>query len=101
MATMYLPLSFDPSAFEKIWDTLIDSLSTAEGFQASTSGWVVEEQQNDKVDGNCKAWVVAIGWASVDAHNNAKGKHPAVQYVREAVLPGTTMYHASFRKAIV
>jgi hypothetical protein len=100
MATMYLPFSFDPSTFERIWDTLIESLSAAEGFQASTSGWVVEEQHNDQVDTNCMAWVGAIGWASVEAHHNAKGKHPAVQGVREAILPGTTSYHASFRKAV-
>jgi hypothetical protein len=101
MATIYLPIDFDQTAFEKIWDALVKSLSTADGFCASTSGWVIEELENDKVEEKTRAWVGAIGWASVEAHNDVKGKHPAVQGVRDSVLPGTEMHHVRFTRAAV
>jgi hypothetical protein len=101
MATMYLPVDFDQTAFERTWDALIKSLSTADGFCSSTSGWVVEELENDKVTEKIKAWVGVIGWASVEAHEDVKGKHPAVQGVRDAVLPGTEMYHVKLVQAVV
>ena len=45
------------------------SESAHDGFKDATAGWVVEQQDNEKVEGKkAKAYVAAIGWPSIDAH---------------------------------
>lgn len=69
MLTLYFPSEIDQ---ENVDATLLNFIQTiadnSKGFVGRTTGWVVEELEHDKVDGKAKAYAVAIGWESLEAH---------------------------------
>jgi len=69
MLTMYFPSDVDQASVDT---TLIGFIQTvvdnAKGFVGYTTGWVAEEVEHEKIEGKAKAYVVAIGWESLEAH---------------------------------
>lgn len=69
MLTLYFP---DHVNRTNVDTTLLDFIQTivenAKGFVGYTTGWVVEELEHEKIDGKARAYAVAIGWESLEAH---------------------------------
>lgn len=94
--TLYHPADADTAAFEKKWSAARSSLEqNAEGFRASSAGWVVEELEYEGE--KCKAFAVFIGWDSVDAHMRFR----ETEHFKKSIVPlreglkGVTACHAT------
>ena len=56
-------------AVENVGKFLKASEAEYEGFKDAKGGWVVEELDNEKVEGGkAKAYVMVIGWPDVETH---------------------------------
>lgn len=69
LLTLYFPdhvdrINVDTTLVEFI-QTLVDN---AKGFVGYTTGWVAEELEHEKIEGKARAYAVAIGWESLEAH---------------------------------
>lgn len=65
--TLYHPIDADTAAFDERWSACRSMFEQhAEGYKASSTGWVIEEleYENEK----CKAFAIFLGWESVEAH---------------------------------
>lgn len=69
MLTLYFPNNVDQTNVDT---TLINFIQTvvdnAKGFVGYTTGWVVEELEHENIEGKARAYAVAIGWESLEAH---------------------------------
>lgn len=69
MLTLYFPNDVDQTNADI---TLINFIQTivdnAKGFVGYTTGWVAEELEHEKIEGKARAYTVAIGWESLEAH---------------------------------
>jgi heme-degrading monooxygenase HmoA len=69
MLTLYFSNDVDQASADT---TLIGFIQTivenAKGFVGYTTGWIIEEVEHEKVEGKGKAYAVAIGWESLEAH---------------------------------
>lgn len=94
--TLYHPTDVDTAAFEKRWSACRSMFEQhAEGYKASSTGWIVEEleYENEK----CKAFAIFIGWESVEAHV----KFRDTDHFKKSIVPlreglkGITPCHAT------
>jgi len=97
--TLYHPTNADTSAFEEKWSASRSSLEQhAEGYRASSAGWVVEELEYEHEV--CKAFAIFIGWDSVDAHM----KFRDTDHFKKSIVPlreglkGITACHATMQE---
>ena len=68
MLLIYVPLDANdevPGTITRFMDILAKN---AQGFVTTAHGWVVEELEKEGLEGRFKAYFVAIGWESVEAH---------------------------------
>ena len=59
----------------------------AEGFKAGSGGWIIEELQHERVQGNAKAYAAIFQWESVEKHKMFRDTEEfknAIGPVREA-----------------
>lgn len=72
----------------------------AEGFKAGSGGWIIEELQHEKVDGNAKAYAAVLQWESVEKHKmfrDTEDFKKAIGPVREASR-AIEMHHVILRE---
>lgn len=70
----------------------------AQGFKACSGGWIIEELQHDRVEGNAKAYAAVFEWESVEKHKmfrNTEEFKKAIGPVREASR-AVEMHHVIF-----
>ncbi|KAE9974330.1 hypothetical protein EG328_003914 [Venturia inaequalis] len=102
LLTLYFPdhvdrINVDTTLVEFI-QTLVDN---AKGFVGYTTGWVAEELEHEKIEGKARAYAVAIGWESLEAHmayRDTQTFKDNIVKVR-AIAKGLTVYHVEFIKA--
>jgi heme-degrading monooxygenase HmoA len=69
MLTLYFPSDVDQAMVESTLITFIQTIvDNAKGFVGYTTGWVAEEVEHEKIEGKARAYAVAIGWESLEAH---------------------------------
>jgi hypothetical protein len=69
MLTLYFSTSVDQENFEKTWKSFAQVADeNAKGYVGSTTGWIVEALEHEKVVGKARGFNAVIGWESVDAH---------------------------------
>lgn len=65
----YFPKDVDKTNVDTTLVNFIETIAdNAEGFVGYTTGWVAEELEHEKIEGKAKAYAIAIGWESVEAH---------------------------------
>ncbi|MCJ1266080.1 hypothetical protein MMC22_005962 [Lobaria immixta] len=72
----------------------------AEGFKAGSGGWIIEELQHEKVEGNAKAYAAVFQWESVEKHKmfrDTEDFKKAIGPVREASR-AIEMHHVILRE---
>jgi len=101
MLTFYFPADVEESSFELAWEQFIDALSkNSDGYVGSAGGWVVEDLEYQGQPG--KAYVVAIGWESIQAHMAYRETQPFKDTISGVLGPtrGTAMHHTKFTKFV-
>ncbi len=71
IVTFYFAADFPEASHDKIasdTETFRNALEAPGGCNASAGGWVLEQIDLPNGQGNGKAFVMVIGWDSVDAH---------------------------------
>lgn len=103
LATFYFPSSISDSEQKEFDDTAATFNEVvekhAEGCRGISGGWAVEEVEHASV-GKGRAYVLALGWDSVDAHmafRETKEFKDAIVHVREKIK-GAAMYHVKFQE---
>ena len=85
----------DTAAFEERWSSFRSALEQhAEGYKASSAGWVVEELEYEGK--KSKPFTIFIGWESVDAHMKYRETEhfkQTIGFMREG-LKGIKAHHA-------
>lgn len=69
---------------------------SADGFKAGSGGWIIEELQHERVEGNAKAYAAVFQWESVEKHKmfrDTEDFKKAIGPVREASR-AIGMHHA-------
>ncbi|KAI9846901.1 MAG: hypothetical protein M1837_003513 [Sclerophora amabilis] len=104
LVTFHFPASFadddnddDVSSFDATFAEFAKIVDEADGFRARASGWVVEQLEHDKA-GKGKAFDLAFGWDSVDAHlqfRETKAFQDSIGPIRGKVA-GVQSCHVSF-----
>ncbi|QDS71290.1 hypothetical protein FKW77_001258 [Venturia effusa] len=102
MFTSYFPNDVDQSNVETTLVEFVQNLGrNAKGCVAYTAGWIVEQLEHEKIEGKARAYVIAIGWESLEAHmayrDTQTFKNDIVNV--RAVAKALTMYHVEFSKA--
>ena len=95
--TLYHPTTVDTSSFDEKWSSFRSTLEQhAEGFKASSAGWIVEELEYEGE--KTKGFAIFTGWESVDAHM----KYRDTEHFKESIGPlreglkGVKMHHVTF-----
>ncbi|KAI9781172.1 MAG: hypothetical protein M1839_006280 [Geoglossum umbratile] len=103
LCTFYFALPLSPEA-QSAFDETITAFSArvaskAEGHTAAASGWIVEELDNPAI-GKAKAFFLAYGWKSIDAHmkyRDTQDFKETIGGIREKI-GAVTMYHVAFKE---
>lgn len=78
-----------------------EGLKSAKEGSAIVGGWVVEEQEHEKVDqGKAKAFALFIGWSSVQAHMDYRQSDhfpEVIKHLRNGPK-AMAMHHVAFKK---
>ena len=90
------------SSFESDLRTFVQVLEEkAVGFTGFAGGWVVEEQQHEKVEGKAKMWQTCLGWPNVDAHmafRETQDFKDNVHLMKPDFTKATTMHHVALKE---
>lgn len=92
IVTFYFAADFPEALHDKITsdtERFRTTLEAQDGCKASAAGWVLEQVDLPNAQGKGKAFLMVIGWNSVDAHNESL-KDPVVQGLVPIIvgLPG-------------
>ncbi|KIV86655.1 hypothetical protein PV11_02254 [Exophiala sideris] len=84
IATMYFPTSYSKEDQDKVTENVKAAITIiekeAKEYRASAGGWVEEEIDIPDTEEKAKAYVLLIGWTSVEAHIEFRS-HPAFKDV--------------------
>jgi heme-degrading monooxygenase HmoA len=70
MMMLFFPASFSNSELDGPYKAFAELVNTKSPAVSISSGWVVEEQQHASLgDAKGKAFVIAVGWESVESYS--------------------------------